>query len=346
MMAESLVPEFPLLARRTLLRARANGRMSLACLLGALALSATGSAAAQTNYPDRPVKIVVPFAPGSIPDLLSRLVGDKLAGKWGQPFIVENRPGASGNVGAEVVARAEPDGYTLLSAPPPPIAINQHLFPKMSFDPAAFDPVTVLAAAPNVLVAHPNVPASNFGELVGYARANPGKLNGASTGNGGTPHLTLEMLMSAADIRITHVPYSRGLPPALLDLFAERIDIMFVNLADALPHVRAGKLKAIAVASETRIAELPDTAAIAETLPGFRSTTWYAVVAPPKTPSVIVAKLSGEIGNILRTPDVTKRLQDLAATSVGTSPEQSRAFIKAESDRWRSVIVSAGVKLE
>ena len=152
--------------------------------------------------------------------------------------------------------------------------------------------------------------------------------------------------MSAAGVKMTHVPYSRGLPPALVDLFAGRIDVMFVNLADALPHVRSGKLKAIAVASETRIPELPDTAAIAETLPGFRSTTWYAVVAPPKTPAEIVAKLSTEVAEILRMPAVAKRLQDLAATPVGTSPEQSGAFIKAESDRWRNVILSAGVKLE
>jgi tripartite-type tricarboxylate transporter receptor subunit TctC len=345
-MAEFFVLGFLCLATFTLLTVQNHGRMSLPCLLAAFALITPNSAPAQSDYPSRPIKIVVPFAPGSIPDLLSRLASDKLTGKWGQPVIVENRPGASGNVGAEAVARAEPDGYTLLSAPPPPIAINQHLFPKMNFDPGAFAPVTVIAAAPNVLVAHPNLPASNVEELIGYARANPGKLSGGSTGNGGTPHLTLEMLMAAAGVRVTHVPYSRGLPPALVDLFAERIDIMFVNLADALPHVRSGKLKAIAVASETRIPELPNTAAIAETLPGFRSTTWYAVVAPPKTPAAIVAKLSNGIAEVLRLPEVARRLHDLSATPVGTSPEQSGAFITAESNRWRDVIVSAGVKLE
>jgi tripartite-type tricarboxylate transporter receptor subunit TctC len=345
-MADILVPWLFVPGATASLPNRGKGRMSPAWLLAAFASLAPANAPAQTNYPDRPIRIVVPFAPGSIPDLLSRLVGDKLTAKWGQPIIVENRPGASGNVGAETVARAEPDGYTLLSAPPPPIAINQHLFPKLNFDPGAFAPITVIAAAPNVLVAHPDLPASNVQEMIGYAKANPGKLNGGSTGNGGTPHLTLEMLMSAAGVKMTHVPYSRGLPPALVDLFAGRIDVMFVNLADALPHVRSGKLKAIAVASETRIPELPDTAAIAETLPGFRSTTWYAVVAPPKTPAEIVAKLSTEVAEILRMPEVAKRLQDLAATPVGTSPEQSGAFIKAESDRWRNVILSAGVKLE
>ena len=338
-----LPPPVPVAAVR--LTTGSTAGVSAAVLLAGLIMGSPG-AQAQNDYPNRPIKIVVPFAPGTMPDLLSRLVGEKLTVKWGQPVIIENRTGASGNVGAEAVARAEPDGYTLLSAPPPPIAINQHLFPRMSFDPAAFVPVTVIAAAPNVLVAHPKLPASNTQELIDYAKANPGKLNGGSTGNGGTPHLTLEMLMSAAGVRIAHVPYSRGLPPALVDLLAERIDVMFVNLADALPHIRGGKLKAIAVASETRIPELPDTAAIAETLPGFRSTTWYAIVAPPGTPAAVVGKLSGEIAEVLRTPEVTKRLQDVGASPGGTSPEQSGAFIAAESNRWRDVIQSAGVKLE
>jgi tripartite-type tricarboxylate transporter receptor subunit TctC len=310
------------------------------------ALLASAPALAQDDYPNQPIKIVVPFVPGTMPDTLSRLVGDRLATRWGQPVIVENRPGATGNVGADAVSKAKPDGYTLLSTPPPPLAINQSLFPKLNFDPGAFVPITVIASMPNVLVVHPDVKASNVQELAALAKANPGKLNCASTGTGGTPHLSLEMLKSATGVEIVHVPYSKGLAPALIDLIAGRVDMMFINLADALPRIRSGQLKAIAVASDKRIPELPGVPAMSETVPGFLSTTWFAVVAPPKTPSPIAAKLSTAIAEILQTPDVAARLRDLGAAPVGSSPAETAAFLKAETARWREVILSAGIKAD
>ncbi len=212
---------------------------------------------AQDNYPNHPVRIIVPYAAGGIAGVLAHLLGEKLTAKWGQAFIVESRPGASGNIGAEAVARAAPDGYTLLVSPPPPLAINQSLFPKLSYDPSAFVPVTVIAMVPNVLVVHPAVPASNVKELIVLAKTQPGKLNYASTGNGGTPHLTAEQLKAVTGVRIVHIPYN-GVPAALTDLMGGQVDMMFINLGDALPHIKSGKLKVLGVASDGRIATLPD----------------------------------------------------------------------------------------
>jgi tripartite-type tricarboxylate transporter receptor subunit TctC len=298
--------------------------------------------AAQHDYPSRPIKLVVPYAPGGLADLLARLVGVKLSVKWGQPVIVENRPGASGNMGTEAVARAEPDGYTLLVTPPPPLAINQSLFPKLGFDPGAFVSVTVIAAVPNVLVVHPNVSAASVQELITLAKAHPDKLSYASTGSGGTPHLTAEMLKAKAGIRIVHVPY-KGMPPAFTDLIGGQVHMMFANLGDSLQHVRSGQLKALGMGSRTRLPGLPDVPAISEALPGFVSDTWFAIAAPPKTPPAIAAQLSTAISETLKLPDVATRLQDLSATPVGGSPAETAAFIARESRRWREVIVSAGI---
>jgi len=236
---------------------------------------------AQDNYPNHPVKIIVPTPPGGLADILARLVGEKLTAKWGQVFIVENRRGASGNIGAEAVARAAPDGYMLLVSPPPSLAINQSLFPKLSYDPGTFVPVTVIALVPNVLVVRPAVPASNVKELIALAKTQPGKFNYASTGNGGTPHLTAEQLKSMTGVRIVHIPYT-GVPAALTDLMGGQVDMMFINLGDALPHIKSGKLKVLGVASDGRIATLPDVPAVSEALPGFVSVTWYGLVAPRK----------------------------------------------------------------
>jgi tripartite-type tricarboxylate transporter receptor subunit TctC len=305
-----------------------------------LAAASTG-AVAQDNYPSRIIRIIVPVPPGTAPDILPRMIADKLAARWSEPVVVENRPGGALNIGAEAVAKAEPDGYTLLASPPPPLAINQSLYRNLAFDPNAFVPITVMAATPNVLVANPGVGFSTVPGLVAFAKANPGKLTYASSGVGSTPHLAMELLKIQAGIEIVHVPY-KGLVPT--DLLAGHVDLMFNNLGNTLPHIRSGALKVLAVGSEKRLAVLPDVPAVAEILPGFVSTTWFAVVAPPRSSPAIAAKLSAAIAEILRLPDVAKRLQDLALTPVGSTPAETAAFIHEERNRWRQVIVSAGIK--
>jgi tripartite-type tricarboxylate transporter receptor subunit TctC len=305
-----------------------------------LAAASTG-AMAQDNYPSRVIRIIVPVPPGTAPDVLPRMIADKLAARWSEPVVVENRPGGALNIGAEAVAKAEPDGYTLLASPPPPLAINQSLYRNLAFDPNAFVPVTVMAATPNVLVANPGVGFSTVPGLIAFAKANPGKLTYASSGVGSTPHLAMELLKIQAGIEIVHVPY-KGLVPT--DLLAGHVDLMFNNLGNTLPHIRSGALKVLAVGSEKRLAVLPDVPAVAEILPGFVSRTWFAVVAPPRSSPAIAAKLSAAIAEILRLPDVAKRLQDLTLTPVGSTPAETAAFIHEERNRWRQVIVSAGIK--
>ena len=305
-----------------------------------LAAASTG-AVAQDNYPSRIIRIIVPVPPGTAPDILPRMIAEKLASRWSEPVVVENRPGGALNIGAEAVAKAEPDGYTLLASPPPPLAINQSLYRSLAFDPNAFVPVTVMAATPNVLVANPGVGFSTVPGLIAFAKANPGKLTYASSGVGSTPHLAMELLKIQAGIEIVHVPY-KGLVPT--DLLAGHVDLMFNNLGNTLPHIRSGALKVLAVGSEKRLAVLPDVPAVAEILPGFVSTTWFAVVAPPRSSPAIAAKLSAAIAEILRLPDVAKRLQDLTLTPVGSTPAETAAFIHEERNRWRQAIVSAGIK--
>jgi len=244
------------------------------------------------------------------------------------------------------VFRAEPDGYTLLSAPPPPLVINRLLYLKLSYDSTQFVPVTVIAANPNVLLVHPSLGVNSVAELIALARQNPGKLNYASQGSGSTSHLTAELFKSmAGGLQITHVPY-KGTAPALTDLLGGQVDMMCDNLGVSLPHVRSGKLKALAVASKQRFAGLPDVPALAETLPGFESRAWYGIVAPPRTPAPIAAKVSAGVADALKNPDVLKRLQELSAEPMGLTPAETAAFMKAESERWGAVIRSAGVKLE
>ena len=312
-------------------------------LAAALSVVAAGDARAQADYPNRTIKIIVPIPPGAAADTLPRIVAEKLSAKWGQPVIIENRPGAALNIGAEAAARAEPDGYTRLASPPPPLAINQSLYPRLNFDPNAFVPITVMASLPNVLMVHPKIPVANLRELIAHAKANPDKLTYASSGNGSTPHLTMELLKSVAGIRLVHVPY-RGLAPALTDLTAGHVDMMFDNLGHALNPVRNGTLKGLGIGSEKRIAALPDVPALAETFPGFVSVTWFAMVAPPRTPPEIAAKLSGAIAEALKQPDVAARIQAMSITPVGSTPSQTAAFIKDERERWHKVIVAAGIK--
>jgi len=310
----------------------------LACALGLVAQA--------QEWPAKPVRIIVPFPPGGSADLLPRAVAEKLTERWGQPVIVENRPGAAGNIGADAVFRADPDGYTLMSSPPPPLVINKLLYPKLTYDPDQFVPITVIGAIPNVLLVHPKVPADSVAELIAYAKANPGKLNYASQGNGTTSHLTAELFKAmAGGLQIAHIPY-KGTAPALTDLLAGQVDMMCDNLGVSLPHVRAGKLKALAVASRKRFPGLPDVPALTETLPGFEATAWFGIVAPPKTSAAIAEKIAVGVQDALKLGDVRKRLADLSAEPLGYSPAETAAFMRQEAERWGAVIRTAGVKLE
>jgi tripartite-type tricarboxylate transporter receptor subunit TctC len=309
-----------------------------------LAVVTPPQAASQEVYPNHLVRIIVPFPPGGAVDALTRMVAERVAGRLGQPIIVENKPGASGNIGAEMVANAKPDGYTLLASPPPPLVINQSLFTQLPFDPARFVPITVIAGAPNVLVAHPKLRADSARELIARAKEHPGKLNYASTGSGGTPHLTAEWFKSVAGVQITHVPYKGA--QAYPSLLAGEVDIMFMSLGDALPHIRAGKLKALAIGSANRIAALPDVQSLAETIPGFVSSTWFAVVATPGTPASVAEKLSDAMNEALRLPDISRKLADLNFDPIGGSPTQTAAFLKDEVERWDKVIRAANIKAD
>ena len=317
-------------------------RRNVLALVGLLAL--TNALAAQ-DYPARAVKIVVPFPAGGTADAMPRIVGDWLARKWGQPVIIENKTGAAGNIGAEQVANAEPDGYTLLSAPPPPLVINHNLYPKLGFDPTAFVPIVIMGRVPNALVVHPKVMASTVAAFIADARANPGKVTAATQGNGSTSHLTSEMFQMMANVKFQHVPY-RGSAPALQDVVAGTVDIMFDNLGVSLALVKGGKLKLIAVATTRRLPALSDVPAIAETLPGFEAAAWFAIVAPPRTPQKVADKINADVNEALKQPDILKRLADLSAEPVGGSPQATAAYMREEVERWHNVIKAAGVKLE
>lgn len=310
----------------------------IACLLA-------GTVCSQ-NFPTKPIQLVVPFTPGGgFADRVARLIGDKFRDKWGQPGVVDNRPGASGNIGGEYVARAAPDGYTLLVAGDNPLVINKTLFPKLSYDPEALTPVSIVIKSPLILVAHPAVPAKNLQELLGYAKANPENLNLGSNGNGSNMHLSLELLKMNTGVRITHVPY-KGVPNALTDLVGGQIQLMFVGLGTVLQQLKAGKLKVIAVAGAKRMDALPDVPAIAETVPGFVTETWFGVVAPPKTPPAIAARLSEVIAEMVRAPESIKLFETLSVEGVGATPEETARFLKEETARWGQVIRTTGVKAD
>jgi tripartite-type tricarboxylate transporter receptor subunit TctC len=318
-------------------------RMKSALRLLALASLAMGDLASAQPYPSKPIHIVVPLPPGSNGDLMPRILGQHLSQKLGQPVVIENRSGAAQNLGAEYVSRAAPDGYTLLATPQGPLVISPSFYPNLPFDPSQFVPITIMAKLPYILVVHPNVPVSNFKEFIAYAKANPGKLNYGTPGLGSSSHLTGEMLKLAAGIQMTHVPYA-GLAPAITDLLAGHTDVITANLDSVLIHVQAGKLKGLAVTSETRAPEVPGLPAIAETYPEVVSTSWFAVVAPPKTSPEIAEKLSRAFAEILREPEIEKRWREMSLTPVGGTPAEVGAFLQEETARWRKVIVSGGIK--
>lgn len=319
---------------------------SVAVLLAVscLSLAASPTTSAAQTFPSKPVHLVVPFAPGTAADLIARLVAEGLQSKWQQPIVVENRAGASGNIGAEYVARSAADGYTLLVSPPPPLSINRFLFRSLSLKPFDLAIVTILASAPNVLVAKPAIPASNVAELINHAKS--AKLNYASTGKGGTPHLTMEWLTSAAGIQLEHVPYSKGLAPALNDLLGGHVDLMFANLSDARAYVVSGKLKALGVTSAEAVAALPEVEPISRVIPGLIVETWFALAAPGQTPGPLMTKIASDTASVLSSQTVTERLRTMSLTVVGNSPTEASAFVEDDARRWHRVTEKIGLQPE
>ena len=310
-----------------------------ACALATSALAA--------DYPTKPVRIVVPFPPGGPADALARMVGDKLQAALGQPVVVDNRPGAGGNIGMELGAKAAPDGHTLVLAPAGNLTVNPSLYRNVPYDVARdFAPVTVIAAVPNVLVVNPQVPAKDLAELIAYAKANPGKLNFASPGAGSGAHLAGELLKSTAGIEMVHVPFN-GIAPAVTAVVAGDVQVMFAAAPSAMPQVTAGKLRALGVASPKRMAAAPALPTIDESgLPGFDVTSWYSIVVPATTPPAVIDRLQKEIARALEAPDVKAKLAGLGAEPVANTPADFAAMIRSESAKWGKIVKDANIKPE
>ena len=313
-------------------------------LAAAIGLGLPALSQAQT-YPARPIKMIVPSPAGATTNSLVRMVAQKLQAKWGQPVIVDNRPGAGGNIGAEEAAKAAPDGYTLLFTYPAPLAVNKTLFKQLAYDPDSFVPISLVATVPLVLAVPPKEEATSVSALIAFAKAHPNQLNFASQGYGTSAHLAGELFKSMAGIDIVHVPY-KGSAPALTDLLGGRIDMMFIELSTVLPQIRAGKLHALAVGSAKRNPFLPDVPALAEVLPGYQASTWFGMVAPPGTPPELAAKLSSAVAAAIHEPDMAQRLVDMSVTAVGDTPAEMADFLRDERQRWGGVIRAAGVKAE
>jgi len=308
-------------------------------------LTSEASAQNSTAWPQRTIKIVVPNPAGGSADLFPRLISEALMAKLGQTIVIENKPGAAGNIAAEFVYGSEPDGYTLMAAPPPPLSINVSLYPKLNYEPSKFVPITILSIVPNALMVHPSVPANSVQELIAFAKANPDKLSYASQGNGSTAHLTAELFKQKTGTKMVHVPY-KGDAPAVADLLAGHVNVMFGNVAQASAHLRSGKLKVLAVTSAKRISSMPNTVAMQEIVPGVVAVAWFAMVAPPKTPATIVNRLSILIGEILRTPEMARRFAEVGAEPIGNTPEEMTLWMKEDTERWRQVIKNGGVTID
>jgi tripartite-type tricarboxylate transporter receptor subunit TctC len=305
-------------------------------------------AAAQTDaYPSRPITLVAPTAPGSTTDLIARLLVPGLSRALGQPVIVENKAGVASAIGATAVAQAKPDGYTLLLAPAPALAVNQWLYKKLSYQPDKdFAPIILVGATPNVLVVHPSVTAKNLPELIALAKAKPGEITYASGGNGTTHHLCGELLRTSAGINITHVPY-KSPAPALQDVLAGRVTMMCENLSNALAHVRAGTLRAIALTAKQRHPLAPEISTSLESgLPELDVGVWFGFVAPVGTPPAIIKRLNSEIATALREPGVAQRLDAVGVNLLADSPENFARFITSESTKWRKVVESSGAQID
>ena len=313
----------------------------------ALILAALAASAAAQSWPSRTVRLVVPFPAGSTPDIIGRTLGGKLAEAWGQPVIVDNRPGAGGNIGTAEVARAAPDGYTLLIGSNGPIAIHKALYEKLPFDPDRdLKPLSLLAAAPQILAVHPSVPANDLRQLIDYVRANPDKLSYGSVGAGSASHLTMELFKAQARVALVHVPY-KGFPPVVQDLLSGQIQATFAIAPAVLPQIRAGKLKGIAVTSEKRTSLAPDIATVAEQgLPRFDATAWQGLLSPAGTPPEVAERIASETQRVMRMPDVRRTLETQGFEVIGSTPQAYEAFIRTEREKWTKVVRETGAKAE
>jgi len=298
------------------------------------------------DFPSRLVHLVVPQAAGGGTDTFARALGQKLSERWGQPVVIENRAGAAGNIGAEYVSNAAPDGYTLLATSPAPLVANAALYKKLRFDPEALAPVAIMSSSPNVLVVSPEAPVKSAQELIAYAKANPGKLRYGSQGNGTTSHLTTELFQRTTQTQLLHVPY-RGTAQALNDLIASHVDMMFVDVTAALPFHQSGRARILAIATHERLPGLPDVPTFEELgLKGFFSAAWNAIVAPPKTPQAITIRLNEEINAVLKLPEIETHFRDLHLVRMGGSRADMEKFMAEERKRWEEVIRGSNLSLE
>lgn len=308
--------------------------------------AASGGALAQA-FPTKPIRLISPYAPGGGSDALARVIGAKLTEGWGQPVIIENRPGAAGSIGAEAAARATPDGYTLLVTPNAVLTINPHIYPKLRYDPVRdFAPVTVAANSPYLLVAHPSIAATNVKELIAVARAKPGQLSYSSSGNGSSTHLAGVLFSQLAGIQLLHVPY-KGAAPAIVDLLGGQIQMRFSSVVPVLPHVRSGKLRALGISSAKRYGPLPEVPTITDSgLPGFVVEAWYGVFAPARTPRAIVAKLNSEIVRHLRSDEMKTRMAADGAEVIGSTPDEAGKWLRDDLARWAKPVKDSGARVE
>jgi tripartite-type tricarboxylate transporter receptor subunit TctC len=323
-----------------------RNHLLLSALATGVTLLAAAPAQAQTDYPNKPIKVVVTVPPGGGVDTVTRLVTDKMRVTLGQPFVVENKGGAGGNLAAEMVYTAEPDGYTIMASQPAPITTNAVLYKKLNFDPTKFEPIAIMSTIPNVLLVKNDFPAKTLAEFMAYVKSNPGKLNYASQGPGTTSHLTAELFNKIAGTKLVHVPY-KGTGPALNDIVAGHVDLIFMQLESALRLHQGGKARILAVCTEKRIASLPDIPTMGEAgLKDFISDTWNALSAPPKTPAPIINKLNAAVNAALKTPEVQEKFKSLNLEPGGGTPQDMAKIVKADTERWGDVIRSLGLKVE
>ena len=321
-------------------------RSLLRAVLAALLVLGASVALAQ-NYPTRPIRLVVPFPPGGTTDILAREAGARLSVSLGQPVVIDNRPGAAGNIGADLVAKSAPDGYTLLMGTVGTHAINPSLYTKMPYDHVKdFAPVILVAGVPNVLEVTPSLPVNSVADLIMLARDKPGQINFASSGSGTSIHLSGELFKAMAGVDMTHVPY-KGSAPALTDLIGGQVQVMFDNLPSSLAQIKAGKLRAIAVTSAQRAAALPNVPTIAESgLPGFEASSWFGILAPAGTPVAVIARINADVNHWLQTGEAKEKLLAQGAVAAGGTPEQFAAHIRTETEKWAKVVKVSGAKVD
>ncbi len=320
--------------------------IGMRCLLCAMLVAIAAGAAAQAGYPNRPVRIIVPSSAGGGTDIVARIIAPRLAERLGQQVVIDNRPGAGTMIGIELAAKSPPDGYTLLMGLST-LAINSALHKKVPYDPVRdFAPITQAVSSASIIVVHPSVPVKTLKELIAFARARPGQINYASAGTGTYPHMTMELLLSMAGLKMVHIPY-KGTGPAMIDMLAGHTAIMAATVLTGMPQIRAGRLRGLGITSAARSAAVPEIPTVAEAgLPGYESVQWYGVLAPAQTSRDIIARLHGEITRVLQLPDIKERLVADGADPVGNTPEEFGRFIQSEITKWTKVARDAGIKPE